>query len=283
MGYTNETTHYGLPLPLGSDLTTPMDYNASLQDVDTALFGAVSDCASMDARLDVAEGNISTAQGDITALDGRMTTAEGKISTLEGTSAQHTLDIADVRADSQDMICAYKEASAQSTHAYNVGDYFIYNDVLYRATESIAIGDTIVPDTNCTTDNVTTEIKGIKSKISYTTHGYTWNTDNNAFYATAENANSTMRVRSRSGIVGINFNLISKGVLSEDTQYVIATLPVNVRPPYRVINGVNIYSGNNLIGLGKLSINDGVISVIFDDIKTHSEAYLQGEINFIIE
>ena len=48
MSYTNETTHYGIPLPLGSDLTTPMDYNESMQAVDTALFGAVSDASAGD-------------------------------------------------------------------------------------------------------------------------------------------------------------------------------------------------------------------------------------------
>lgn len=63
------------------------------------------------------------------------------------------------------MICAFNEASATSTHAYAVGDYFIYNDVLYRAIQSIAIGDTIVPDTNCTTTNVTTEILGTKGVL----------------------------------------------------------------------------------------------------------------------
>ena len=166
MGYTNETAHYGLPLPLGSDKTTPMDYNTSLEAVDTALFGAVSDCASFDTRLDTAEGNISTAQGDITNLDTRLGTAEGKISTLEGTATSQGNEIKDVRSDCEDMITAYNEASATSTHAYSVGDYFIYNDVLYKATNAIAIGDTIVPDTNCTTTNVTTEINQINTALS---------------------------------------------------------------------------------------------------------------------
>ena len=165
MGYTNETAHYGLPLPLGSDKTTPMDYNTSLEAVDTALFGAVSDCASFDTRLDTAEGNISTAQGDITNLDTRLGTAEGKISTLEGTATSQGNEIKDVRSDCEDMITAYNEASATSTHAYSVGDYFIYNDVLYKATNAIAIGDTIVPDTNCTTTNVTTEINQINTAL----------------------------------------------------------------------------------------------------------------------
>ena len=46
MSYTNETTHFGIPLPLGSDLTTPMDYNEAFEAVDGALFGAQGDAST---------------------------------------------------------------------------------------------------------------------------------------------------------------------------------------------------------------------------------------------
>ena len=44
--YTNQTTHYEIPLPLGTDLTTPMDYNESMQAIDTAVWGATQDAAT---------------------------------------------------------------------------------------------------------------------------------------------------------------------------------------------------------------------------------------------
>lgn len=158
MSYTNGTTHYNLPQTTGSDKRDWADANQAFADVDAALYGAVQDTAqaeldidALEVRMDTAEQNIADNAGDISALDGRLTTAEGTIT-------QHTAQIADVRQDTEDMICAFNEASATSTHTYAVGDYFIYNDVLYRATSAIGIGDTIVPDTNCTTTNITSEL-----------------------------------------------------------------------------------------------------------------------------
>lgn len=158
MSYANGTTHYNLPLTTGSDKRDWADTNQAFTDVDAALYGAVQDTAqaeldidALETRMDTAEQNISTNTGNIAGLDTRLTTAEGAI-TSQGAQ------ITDTRQDLEDMICAYNEASATSTHAYAIGDYFIYNDVLYKATQAIAIGDTIVPDTNCATTNVTTEL-----------------------------------------------------------------------------------------------------------------------------
>lgn len=158
MSYTNGTTHYNLPLTTGSDKRDWSDTNQAFADVDSALYGAVQDTAqakldidALETRMDTAEQNISTNTGNIAGLDTRLTTAEGAITSMSS-------QITDTRRDLEDMICAYNEASATSTHAYSIGDYFIYNDVLYRAIQAIAIGDTIVPDTNCTTTNATSEL-----------------------------------------------------------------------------------------------------------------------------
>lgn len=164
MSYTNGTTHYNLPLTTGADKRDWSDTNQAFSDVDAALYGAVQDTAqaeldidALETRMDTAEQNISTNTGNIAGLDTRVTTVEGAVTSLSG-------QVTDTRQDLEDMICAYNEASATSTHSYSIGDYFIYNDVLYRATQAIAIGDTIVPDTNCSTTNVSTELLAIKNK-----------------------------------------------------------------------------------------------------------------------
>lgn len=158
MSYANGTTHYNLPQTVGTDKRDWADPNQAFADIDAAIYGAVQDTAqaaldidALEGRMDTAEQGISTNTGNIAGLDTRLTTAEGAI-TSQGAQ------ITDTRQDLEDMICAYNEASATSTHAYSIRDYFIYNDVLYRATASIGIGDTIVPDTNCATTNVTTEL-----------------------------------------------------------------------------------------------------------------------------
>lgn len=156
--YTNETTHFGIPLPLGSDLTTPMDYNTAAEAVDEALFDAQSDASTANEN---AASAVETANAVSEALDTLSATVGGHTSQISAlgarmTNAENNID--DVRSDLEDMIVAFNEPTATSTHAYAIGDYFIYNDVLYKATAAITVGETIVPNTNCSATNVMTEV-----------------------------------------------------------------------------------------------------------------------------
>lgn len=160
MGYSAETTHFGIPLPTGSDLTTPMDYNESAQAVDTALFESQ---ASSDTALQKAiavETGLAGTNTEVANVKGRVTTLE-QTSQTQGTAITNLGNkVDDVKADALDMICAVDEGTAQiATVAVSEGDYFRYNDVLYVATDDIAIGDTIVPNTNCRATNVATELQ----------------------------------------------------------------------------------------------------------------------------
>ena len=164
--YTNETTHFGIPLPLGSDLTTPMDYNEAAEAIDTALFEAQGDAATANEN---AAAAVETANATSEALGTLSTTVGGHTSQIAALAARMTgaeNDITDVRSDLEDMITAYNEPTATSTHAYSAGDYFIYNDVLYKANDTIAIGATIVPNTNCEATNVATEVTEVKSALT---------------------------------------------------------------------------------------------------------------------
>ena len=161
MSFTNETTHYGIPLPLGTDLTTPMDYNTSMEAVDTALFGAVSDAATATQDAADAKSTAQGAAGDVTTLTGRVAEVEGTVTTQGQAITGLQNAVIDVRTDLSDAITAVKEPSATASYAHAVGSLFWYNDTLYRTTSAIAVGDTIVPDTNCTTTNVATELGGI--------------------------------------------------------------------------------------------------------------------------
>ena len=170
MSYANGTTHYNLPQTVSTDKRDWTDTNQAFADVDAALHTASETASTAASNISTLEGQINTpstgladqlaaAQEDITSLDGRMDTAEGTIT-------QHTTDISDVRRDCEDMVCAYNEPTATSAHAYSTGDFFIYNDILYKATDDIAIGDTIVPNTNCSATNVTTEVDAINTALS---------------------------------------------------------------------------------------------------------------------
>ena len=166
MSYTNSTTHYALPLPTGSDKSLFTDTNQAFQDIDAAIYSAETvanqagtDITAIKATIINLQNADVTFQNDITSLKGRMTA-------VEGVASQNTTDIADVRHDAEDMITAHNEATATSAAHYNIGDEFIYNDVLYRATAEINIGDTIVPNTNCSATNVMTEVNTINTALS---------------------------------------------------------------------------------------------------------------------
>lgn len=166
MASTNFTTHYSIPLPLGTDLTTPMDYNEAAEAVDTALFGAVTDAGNASIAAGNAVNTANAAAEEVDTLGSDLSQEKAKIIALQTrvTNAENEID--DVRADSSDMITAYNEPTATSTHAYAIGDFFIYNNTLYKATAAIAIGATIVPDTNCETTNVSSELIEIKSALT---------------------------------------------------------------------------------------------------------------------
>lgn len=199
MSFTTGTTNYGLPQYVGTDTPSWTDFNTPFASVDAALGGAVSTVSTQGGKIT----NLETKVSGVGGLEERMTTAEGNITTLDGTVSGHTTSIAtnasnitDVRNDLQDNITANNEASATSTHNYAIGDYFIYNDVLYQATAAIAISDTIVPNTNCAATNVTTEIAEINANlaahVSYTnTIGQTIAQVLNALYSLIDRSKIT--------------------------------------------------------------------------------------------
>lgn len=167
MSYTNETTHYGIPLPLGTDKTTPMDYNESMQEIDTVLFGAKTDSDSALRKAQQVETGLSQTNDNLSSVAGRVTTLEGTSVTQGNAIQQNAQNIADVRADALDMIVAKDEGTAQvATVAVAKGEYFRYNDVLYIATQNIAVGNTIVPNTNCKATNVGTELNQLNNGLA---------------------------------------------------------------------------------------------------------------------
>ncbi len=164
MGYSNETTHYGIPLPTGSDLTTPMDYNESMTDIDVAVFEAKTDSDSAltkAGQLEVALGETNEA---VSGIDTRLTEAEGTITSQGLAITNNANDIIDARQDLSDAICAIVEVSATATYNHIVGGekpYFWYNNTLYKVKSDIHVGDQIVPDTNCETTTVTSQLGGL--------------------------------------------------------------------------------------------------------------------------
>lgn len=166
MSYANGTTHYNLPQTVGTDKRDWFDSNAAFAAVDAALYAAATGQASDAEAITALQQTVAGQATDIAALQTASSSQAASISALQTTVNGQATQIADVRQDAEDMITANNEgAAATSTRAYAINDYFIYNDVLYKATDAIAIGDTIVPNTNCEATNVDTELTQLNSDL----------------------------------------------------------------------------------------------------------------------
>lgn len=163
MSYANGTQFYNLPQTVGTDKRDWFDTNAAFAAVDAALHAAYTGQASDAEAIAVINGKLTDDEAAITSLQGSVSTHSSQITTLANSVNQLNTDVAAVKADALDMICAVDEGTAQvATVAVSEGNYFRYNDVLYIATDDIAIGDTIIPNTNCRATNVATELQNIE-------------------------------------------------------------------------------------------------------------------------
>ena len=58
------------------------------------------------------------------------------------------------------------EETSTASQAYAVGDYMVYNGILYKVTQAITSGGTITVGTNITADKVGDELKGITASLT---------------------------------------------------------------------------------------------------------------------
>ena len=84
-----------------------------------------------------------------------------------GIADAHT-DIAAVQSEAESLVAPI-ETSSTASQAYSIGDQFIYNGLLYKATAAISSGGTITPNGNCTVaDSVVNQINNLIKTASYT-------------------------------------------------------------------------------------------------------------------
>ena len=158
MSSTNVTEFYGLTQYAGSDKPSFTDNNEAFRAIDAALHGAVAGVEDASDAVTALTGRVGDVEEAVTGLSGTVGTQGDAITALQNKEISQDGDIAEVKAAALDMICAFNEEAAQSVHAYAIGDFFRYNDVLYKASAVINIGDTIIPNTNCVATNVTEQL-----------------------------------------------------------------------------------------------------------------------------
>lgn len=171
--YTNETTHYSIPKPLGTDLTVPMDYNDAADAVDEALFNASTNASeavtaaanAVDAAADALEevGNLGT---DVNSLTGRTSALESsdiiqnnKIDALENQGA--------TKFDSVGIADAYVNGLT-----YSVGDVVTYNGQRYKCTTAVVAAEPFDAD-KWSAEDVESVLNELKSDLTANVFGTT--------------------------------------------------------------------------------------------------------------
>lgn len=214
MSYANGTTHFNLPQTVGSDKRDWFDTNQAFSDVDEALWGAKESAESAASQVTTLGQRVSDVENDVADVKHDITTIEGDVSGLQTAVTNLGNKIDGINDDITDAICAIKEADATADYVHNIGEYFWYNDTLYIATSKINVGAQIVPNTNCNTVTITTEMLEL-NKVST-------GTITPASGMTISNA-----VLEKSGRV---VHLVLEIPTNIPSAQVVATLPVGFRP-----------------------------------------------------
>lgn len=149
MSYRIGTTHYNLPQTENSDKRDWFDTNEAFAEIDSVLHTTAETVGDTAENVEVLQqemvdvkGRVTQCEEDILSVKADVDTANESIGTLNTTVEKN-------KQDFLDMICAYQENTAVASMVHRNGEFFIYNETLWRATADIQIGTQIVPDTNC--------------------------------------------------------------------------------------------------------------------------------------
>lgn len=166
MSYTNETTHYGIPKPLGTDLTVPMDYNEAADAIDQALFDASTNATEAVTAANNAVDAANDAVEDVGNLGTEVNSLKGRTSALEATEI-----IQNNKIDALEMEGVTKFDSVGIADAYvngltySVGDVVTYNGQRYKCITAVVAAEPFDAD-KWSAEDVETVLNEIKSDLT---------------------------------------------------------------------------------------------------------------------
>lgn len=173
MSYTNETTHYGIPKPLGTDLTVPMDYNDAADAIDQALFDASTNATEAVTAAANAVDAASDAVEEVGSLGTEVNNLKGRTSALETSDViqNNKIDALEnqgvTKFDSVGIADAYVNGLT-----YSVGDVVTYNGQRYKCTTAVVAAEPFDAD-KWSAEDVETVLNDIKSDLTANVLGAT--------------------------------------------------------------------------------------------------------------
>lgn len=154
-------------------------------------------------------------------------------------------------------VIATRQSNLVASKAYVIGEQFVYNNVLYRATAAIAKNATITIGGNATTaDDISTQISNIAKTVSILDNG-------------------KVRVYARNGVIVVDVYAYNSSVGQAPAS--IGTIPSGYRPPTDISTAGMCAGSLNQLGILTVSASG--------DIKVSTNvatSYFRGSITYVI-
>ena len=264
----------------------PIDENSVISETDIPIFEQlVSDAQTAANEAQTAAEDAADAAESVGSIVPASTGTAGQVLTKKATGADwenlqwggitgaltDQTDLAsalDAKADK--TMLAPVESTSTASQNYAVGDYLVYNGILYRVTAAISAGQTLTPGTNISATNAGAELTALNSGLAWrrilnvdttanTNYDQTITTEN------LGNANEIMLTIQRKSNLRtfasnvIPFGQFSGGALYASGSYTLFCGAMNANT-YRWINAVAIFVSYTQIEIA-VQPNDEALTV----------------------
>ena len=178
-------------------------------------------------------------------------------------------------ASNSNAMIAYIESDTTSDHDYAIGDIFVYNNKLYKATSAIAENNIIVPDQNCVETTISSALSDKEDKPFVVTFTLTYDGQANTFGVTSDKTLSEIGEAYNNGKQIKSYvvdNIVPKGIvtpINELTNSSILsiggmTLVQFIGTIYAQATPTSAPMGVEIVGMGSLNDPDEWRVKIFD-------------------
>lgn len=153
---------------------TVNQHGTTIGSLNTKVNAVTNDVNSLKTRVTNNETNIKSLRTDtdtntnnIRSISTDLTHTKSDVSNIQANNTLLANNITSVNTKVNNLanvVCSLNENNTRASREYNVNDFFIYNNTLYRVTVTIPSGSTITPGSNCVTTSITAEITNALNK-----------------------------------------------------------------------------------------------------------------------